>query len=135
VEHRLRPIRGFDHRVGLGKAALDVAARVRSRIREELLGADGLVGVEQRMEHLVLDVDERERRARLSGRVGRDGGDRPALVARLAGQHLQLVRLEDGAHARCLTGAREVEPRHPCPRVRRAKHRGVSMPGSARSAV
>ena len=80
MEDGLRAVRRLDDDVRLCEAALDVAALVRARVGVSCSLRDRLLGIEQRLEHLVLDVDEGERRAGLAERVGGDGRDRLALV-------------------------------------------------------
>jgi hypothetical protein len=56
VEDGLGAVGRLDDGVGLGEAALDVAAGVRARVAVELLRPDRLLGVEHRLQQLVLDA-------------------------------------------------------------------------------
>ena len=76
VQDGLRPVLGLDHDVGLGEAALDVAAVVALGLVDQRASPDRLVGVEQGLEHLPLDVDQTDGRLGQLERVGRDGRDR-----------------------------------------------------------
>ena len=102
---------------------LDVAALVGPRLALERAALDRLVRVEQRLEHLPLDVDQRERGARLGERVGRDGRDRGAVVRRLVSS---AISRSSGPIARGRPAPRgrglEVEPRDARLRVRAAQH-------------
>ena len=86
--------------VRLGEAALEVAALADARLREQRAARDRLVRVEQRLEHLELDVDRRDAGACLLERVGADGGDRGALVAALRDEQREIVRPDRGVDAR-----------------------------------
>ena len=58
VVQRLRRVVGLDDRVGLGEPALVVAALVAARLGDERAARDGLLGVEQRLELLPVDLDQ-----------------------------------------------------------------------------
>ena len=129
VQDGLRPVLGLDHDVGLGEAALDVAAVVALGLVDQRALPDRLVRVEQGLEHLPLDVDQADGRLGLLERVGRDGRDRCALVGGLAREDVEVVRGEDRAHARGVGRGRQVELRDARVRVRAAQDRGVEHPG------
>ena len=87
MEDGLRPVLGLDDDVRLGQCAVDVAALVAARFSDELALLRGLVGVEQRLADIPLDVDQRVGRPRLPDRVRRDRRDRLTLVAGLVREH------------------------------------------------
>ena len=65
-----------DDDVGCGEALLVIAALAHARlVVDERLAPHGLVRIEQRLADVPLDVDRRERRARLRVRVGADRRD------------------------------------------------------------
>ena len=129
VQDALRAVLGLDHGVRLGDAALDVAALVIARVGDEGLLRERLLGVEQRLEHLPLDVNRLDCGARLRDRVCRDRRDRLALVVRLVGQRLEVARPDHSPDARHRHSRLEVEPGHACTRVRRAEHGCVQHSG------
>ncbi len=129
VHHGLRAVRRLDDDVRLREALCDVAARVLARILQQLLALDCELGVEQRLQDVPFDVDERERGARLAERVGGDRGDRLALVVRLAREGFDRVRLQHGAHAGRLRRAREIDALDARAGVRGAQHGRVQHPG------
>ena len=128
VQDRLCAVRPLDDDVGLREAALGVAAVERARLGKQLPSAHRLLRIEQRLEHLVLDVDHRERRAGLRERVGGHGGDGLALEVGLAHKLRNRLGLEHGVHARRLERARRVERLHARACVRRAQHGGLEHP-------
>ena len=136
VQHDLRAVLGLDDDVGLGQPALEVAALVAARLVQELLALDGLVRVEERLQHLPVDLDQLDRGPRLRVRVRRDGGDRRAHVAGLVGERVEVVR----ARAPRARRAPPAPARGRCSRTR-ARACGLrrmaacSMPGKTRSAV
>ncbi len=94
MEHALRPVLGLDDDVGLGEAALDVAALGHPGVADERVARHGLVGIEERLEDVPLDGDQLQRRLRLVERVRGDRGDGLARIVRLVRQ-----RAEHGANA------------------------------------
>ena len=129
VEDGLCAVLGLDDDVGLGEAALDVAALVAARLLEGLPCGDGVVGVEVRAELLPFDLHELERRGRLRVGVGRDGCDGCALEAGLAHEDVALVGADRVAHAGGRQGRGQVELPHARVRVRAAEHGRVEHPG------
>ncbi len=125
VQDRLCPVRPLDDDVGLREAPLCVAAGERARLGKQLPSAHRLLRIEQRLEHLVLDVDQRARRAGLPERVGGHGGDGLALEVGLAHQLRDRLGLQHGVDTRRLERARRVEPRYARARVRRTQHGGL----------
>ena len=128
VEDALGAVLGLDYGVGLGQAALDIAALVVARVDDEGFLGERLLGVEQRLEHFPFDVDRLDRGARLGDRVGGDRRDCLALVVRLLRQRLEVAWPDDGADAGHGPSRLEVERVHARARMRRAKHRGVEHP-------
>ncbi len=84
MQHRLRAVRRLDDDVRLRESERDVAARRLTRIGRQLLSRDGLLGIEQRLEHVVLHVQQAQRGVRLADGVGGDGRDRLALKVTLS---------------------------------------------------
>ena len=78
VEHCLRPELGLDDEVGLRDRLVHVAALVPARLAHELAAAYRLVGIEQRLANVPVDLDEVERGARLAVGLGGDRRDRAA---------------------------------------------------------
>ena len=66
MEDRLRPVFGLDDRVGLGQPLLQVAPLVVRGLVDQGAAPHGLVGIEERLDDVPLDVDELERGARLA---------------------------------------------------------------------
>jgi hypothetical protein len=98
VQHGLRSVLALDDHVRLGEAGLDVAAVVAPRVRDERLAPDRLLGIEQRVELLPLDLDRRQRLASPREAVGRDRRDRRTVVAGLGLEDVAVVgadRAED----------------------------------------
>ena len=79
VVQRLRRVLGLDDGVRLGEALLVVAALVAARLLQQRAARDRLVGVEQRLQLLPLDLDQLERGPCLREGLGRDAGDGAAL--------------------------------------------------------
>ena len=118
----------LDDDVGLGEAALVVAARAFPRRAEQRALPHGLVGVEQRLEHLELAHDRAQRGARVGERVGADRRDRRSLVGAVGGQLLDVARPDRRVDARERERGREVDARDPSARVRRAQDGRVQHP-------
>ena len=68
-------------RVGVAGADLDVAHEVAAGVEPRTVGLQRLLGIDDRLEHVVLDRDLLHRPARRLGVVRGDQGDRLALVA------------------------------------------------------
>ena len=117
VEDALGSVLGLDDGVGFGEPSLDVPALVTFRIVDIRLLAESLIDVEQRLQDFPLDRNRAERGAGLLGCVRRDGRDRLALVVRLVGQRLEIVRADELAHAWRLARPSQVDPFHPRARV------------------
>jgi hypothetical protein len=117
VQNRLGAVLRLDDHVGLGEARVDVAPLVAARLVHERLAANGLLGVEQRLELLPLHVDERKRLAGPLVALGGDGGHRRAVEGRLGLQHVALVRPDCAQHAGQLERTAEVELVHARARV------------------
>ena len=128
MDDDLRAVLAGEHDVGLGEGALEVAARVRARRADQALARDRLVGVEERLAHLPLDVDRRDGGDRLRARVGAHGGDRGALVAGFGDQARNVVGADRGVDARQRERRRQVDPPHARVGVRRAQHGCVQHP-------
>ncbi len=128
MQHDLRSICPLDHCVGLGEPALEIAALVRAGI-EHLVGGDGLVGVEPRLELLPVDLDQLDGGPRLAERVGADRRDGGTLVVALGGDPRAVVRPDRAAHSRRGECRRQVDPRRPGFRERAAQNRGMQRPG------
>ncbi len=128
MQHDLGAIGRFDHHVGLGETALEIAALGASRATEERPPGDGLVGVEQRLELLPVDRDQPKCRLGLLERVGTDGCDGLALVLGRVGEHRDLARADPGPHAGRVERRREVDPCHAGARVGASQDRGVEHP-------
>jgi hypothetical protein len=110
VEEARRAVLGLDDHVRLGQPALDVAARERPRLAVERSAPDRLLRVDERVELLPFDLDQRERLVRLLGRLGRERRHRRAVVAGLVHEHVGVARDERGAHTRRLQRTRDVDP-------------------------
>ena len=126
---RLRRVLGLDDGVRLGEPALVVAALVAARLLEQRAARDRLVGVEQRLEHLPLDLDQLGRGASLRERLGGDPGDGGAFEVRLLVDSQDFAGADDGEHAGSSLGRAEVDPFDARPRVRAAHERAVDEPG------
>jgi hypothetical protein len=129
VEDGLRAEFGLDDGIGFGEAALDVAALVPSRLDQQLLAANGLVGVEHGLENLPVDIDQRDRVAGCVEGVRRHRCHGHARVARLVDEHVQIIRPDGNAHTRGGERAGEVDALHARVRVRGAEDRRVQHPG------
>ena len=110
------------------RPCFEVAALARAGV-EQLTAGHGLVRVEQGIEDLPIDVDQRDRVARLLDRVGADRGDRCAFVVALLGERDRVAGADRSAYARGGEGGGEVDPRDAGTGVRRAQNRGVQHPG------
>jgi hypothetical protein len=129
VEDDLRAVLGLDDHVRLGPPALGVAALVAALLpADQLASRDRLVGIEHRREHLPLDLDQLEGRARLAEGVGRDRCDRCARIRRLLRQAAQICRADRRLNAGRLEGPRKVDPLHIGAGVRGAQDGGVQHP-------
>jgi hypothetical protein len=129
VQDGLRPVLGLDHDVGFGQPALDVAALVTLGLVDQRAASHRFVGIEEGLQHLPLDLDQVAGRGGLGERIGSDGDNGGAREARLAGEDVEIVRGQDGAHARSLGRTRDVELRHPRVGVRAAQHGRVQHAG------
>ena len=112
VEDRLRPVLGLDDRVGLGQPLLQVAPLVVRGLVDQGAASHGLVGIEERLDDVPLDVDELEGGARLRERVRCNRGHRGARIPRLAGEGVAVVRAERRPDARGGQCGRQVEAAH-----------------------
>jgi hypothetical protein len=108
VEHGLRSILPLDDDIRLCQRATDVAALVVPRLVCERLLADRLLGIEKRLEHLPLDVDQRQRLASTFGALSGDRRDGGALVGRLLLEHVAVLGPDRAAHPRRLARPRQV---------------------------
>ena len=124
VVQRLRCVLGLDDRVRLGEPALVVTALVVDRLLEQRAARDGLVRVEQRLEHLPFDLDELRRGARLCERLRGDAGDGAALEVHVLVDPPDLAGADDREHAGCRRRCAEVDPLDVRPGVR-APHEGA----------
>ena len=131
VVQRLRRVLRLDDRVRLREPALDVAAGVVAAGLDERAAPDGLVRVEQRLEHLPLHVDQVDRGARLAHRLGRDRRDGVALEDGVPVDAVDLAGPDDGEHARRGGGLRQVDAADPSVCVRAAEERGLEQAGQA----
>jgi len=104
--------------VGLGEASLHVAALVLAGA-EQLAAADRLVGIEQGLELLPLDLDQRDGLLRLLVGVGAHGRDGRALVAARPLEPRRVAGADRTADAGCRQRRHEVE----APRMRTCKRR------------
>ncbi len=125
---RLDDVRGLVEAGGdvaglLGAALLGVAAgKHQRRVRRH-----GLLDVREVRQHLVADADQPRRVERALFGVGRDGGDRIALIHHLrAGLRVGQHRLDAGRFFR----GGQVDRHHPRVRVRRADHLAVDHAGA-----
>jgi hypothetical protein len=125
VEHDLRAVLGFDDSVALGDTALEVAALVRLDVGDERLLLDRLVGVEQRLERLPLDIQRGQSGLGLPERLRRHSRNRLADVAGLLFQHVELAGAENGAYATRSARGRQVDTCYTRARERAAQHRRV----------
>ena len=125
MQDGLRPVLGFDDDVGLREGLVHVASLVAARLAHELAAPNRLLGVEQRLVDLPVDVDERERCACLAVRVGRDRRDSLPLKARLVRERVRLARADRSAHSRRGKRPREGDPLHARVCVRGAEDRCV----------
>jgi hypothetical protein len=99
VQDGLRPVLGLDDDVGLGEPAVEVATLVLTLVVERLR-PNGLVGVEERLEHLPRDVDQLDGCLRLGEAVGGHGRNGMTRVGRLVREHVALPGPDDGVHSR-----------------------------------
>jgi hypothetical protein len=131
VEDRLRAVGGVDHDVRLGESPVEVAALLSPRLFGEEPALDRLLRIEDELELLPLDLDRVQSGPRLSERVGRDRRhgrtDEPCLLLEAG----RLPRPDHCAHARQFERRRDVDPSHPCMRVRGAQERGLEHAGQA----
>ena len=123
---------------GSGRTPIETASlgRVgRAGMQQHGAGRDGLDGVEDGGQLLVVDLDQPRRGAGLLARLGGDGGDDVAGVARDVGEHALVARLAAvepevgdvlGRQRDAAVGQRrDVDAHHARVRVRRAHERGV----------
>ena len=125
VVERLRPVLGLDDRVRRREPRVVVAALVAAGLGDERSLPHRLVGVEQRLELLPLDVDQPHGRLGLRERLGRDGADRAPLEVRVGVHALHLARPDHAEHAGCGRRRGEVDPLHAAACERAAQERGV----------
>jgi len=128
VQDGLGSVLGLDDHLCLGETRLEVAAFVAARFLEERLLADSLLGVEQRLELLPLDVDQIEGRSRPLQRVRGDSRDRRAVEARLEREHVAIVRTDCAEDAGSLQRTAQLQPLHARACEGAAQHRGVQHP-------
>ncbi len=114
--------------VGLGEAPLDVAALPNPWLAEQRPARHCLVGVEQRLEHLELDVDGGHARACLGEGVGADRGHRRSLEAAFGDEQLQIVRPDGSVDARQRERRSDVDAADARVRMRRPQDGGVEHP-------
>jgi hypothetical protein len=129
VEDRLRPVLGLDDRVGLGQPLLQVAPLVVRGLVDQGAAPDGLVGIEERLDHVPLDVEELERGARLRERVRRDGDYGRARIPRLVREGIAGGRAERRPDAWGGQCGRQVEAPHAGRSVRASEDGGVEHAG------
>jgi hypothetical protein len=122
-------VRALDHDIGLRERLLVVAACVLGRIAHELLARHCLLGIEDDVEQLPLDVDRLDRGACLRERVGGNGGNGRSAVAHFFLEAVRVAGTDGAAHAGQGKRRREVDALHACVRMGRAQHRGVQHPG------
>ena len=126
---RLRRVLGLDDGVGLGDALLVVAALVAARLLDHGAARDRLVGVEQRLELVPLDLDQLERRPCLLQRLGRDPRHRGAFEVRFLLDPGHLSRPDDAEHAGRGRRRGEIDATYLRARVRAAQERALEHPG------
>jgi hypothetical protein len=124
VEDALSAVLRLHDDVGFGETSLDVPALGDPRVADERVAGDRLVGVEQRLELLPVDLDQRESGLCLGEGVGSDGGDGLPRIADLLED-----RAEDAANAGRLPRGVEVEAANPRMRVRTAQDGRVEHSG------
>ena len=129
VQHRLRAVGRLDDDIRLGEPAFEVAALVAARLVDQRAAGDRLVGIEQRFQHLPLDVDQGERLARLAEAVGADRRNRSALVGAVRRELRRVSGADRAAHARRRERGREIQAPGASVRIWRAQHRGVEHAG------
>ncbi len=129
VEDGLGPELGLDDGIGFGEAALYVAALVPARRDQQLLAPNRLVGVEDGLQDVPVDVDQRDRVAGGVKGVRRDRCYCHPGVARLVDEHVQVVRPDRGPHTGGCERAGQVDALHARVRVRGAEDRRVQHPG------
>ena len=129
VIERLRRVLGLDDGVRLGEPALVVAALVPPRLLKHGAARDRLVGVEQRLEHLPLHLDQLERGPRLRERLGGNTAHGGAFEVRVLVHSPDFARADDCKHAGCGCSRRQVDPGHARPRMRAAQERALEHPG------
>jgi hypothetical protein len=129
VVERLRRVGGLDEGVCLGEAAFVVAALIGVGLGDDRAAADGLLGVEERLELLPVDLDQPHCRLGLLERLGRDRGDRVPLVVGLCSDAVDLARADRGQDAWSSEGGGEVDPAHLRARVWAVEERRVEHPG------
>ena len=110
VEDGLRAVLGLDDRVGLGKAALEVAALVAARLADaaapRATASSGSSSGSRTSHSTSISV---ERGAGLRERVGGDRGDGARPGSRHSSRALDVARDEHGADARRLQRTRRVD--------------------------
>ncbi len=131
VVERLRRVDGLDDRVGFREAALEVAALVAARVREERAPSHRLLGVDQRLQLLPLDVDQPHCGGGLRERLGGDRGDRAPLVVGLGVHAIHLAGPDRGEHSGCGECRCKVDSLHARTGVRAPEQCCVGQPGQA----
>ncbi len=129
MEDRLGPVLGLDDRVGLGQTLLQVAPLVVRGLVDQGAASYGLVGIEERLDDVPLDVDELEGGARLRERVRCNGGHCRTRIARFAGEGVAVVRTERRPDARGGQCRRQVEAAHAGRGVRASQDGSVEHAG------
>ena len=131
VVERLRRVDGLDDRVRLREAALEVAALVAAHVREKRASSHRLLGVDERLELLPLDVDQLHCSGSLRERLRRDRRDGASFVVGLPVHSVDLAGPDSGEHPGRGEGRSKVDPRDARARVRAAEERCVDQPGQA----
>ena len=129
VVERLRRVLGLDDGVGLGEPLLVVASLVAARLLDHGAARDRLVGVQQRLELVPLDLDQLERRPCLLQRLGRDSRHRGAFEMRFLLDPGHLSRPDDAEHAGRRRRRGEIDAAYLRARVRAAQERALEHPG------
>ena len=129
VEDRLGPELGFDDRVGLGQPLLQVAPLVARGLVDQGAAPHGLVGIEERLDDVPLDVEKLERGTCLREGVRRDRGHGRARIPRFAREGVAVVRPERRPDTRGGEGRRQVEAAHPGRGVRASQDGRVEHAG------
>jgi hypothetical protein len=128
VVEGLRAVLGLDDDVGLGESALVVTTLVAARVSDEGAALHCFLGVEQRLHHIPLRLDQSQRGECLRHAVGGESGDGLPLVRDVVREPVDLADDEEASHAGSFLRAACVDARQPRVGMRAAEERGVEHP-------